>query len=673
MEWALYRLLELWDPDETREKLQPFFPPLEPLQSLNLRAALFRCLDQLKKNGVLGRECMLRKTMLDECKGEKLMEVLVLFSTAVLRRVETRKQNGRQLSISMRLAASPMLNAARQGSLLPLSLAIRADLSRMLRVRGEKKARCENFSELLGHKDQQLRQRMTDCQKPAKTTISGAEEAAIKNQVHSNWPGRSKWTDVVLQGDEVNPGDLPLKRPFNEVWSVIANGGSLHASASDTGLLANLEQRVRMQKERLSQWQTFHEKIATMMGPIPSSTTKATEEKPAHAVVFHFNKHQGSHLSHGKAAGDVDPNQASKPTISSPYDTIIEKMKKDIVEASKIKKEAAPRKTAAPTVEFESARKSTSDKPRTSDLQSRTLKADEKPCRSPQNRAKGERGNAWSNSMSERSTSISSIFSPAKLRNASEQPESPKDISITDILGLDKLQLENKAPDASPGASASTPEDPPKSRQVSEEVNTNGSKEDEDPAAAIVSSVLHAAPTPVRPIPLSLAERTRMSIANVKPLPQSPLREEVLTSSNDEDPDSPEPEFDRRASLLDRTRQSMSRLPAQPAVRSKKPITAKRRPSSMMYPINQFETPGRSQDVPIRNSTPTEKLFSPDAEYASVFKSRPKVALSPVFSPDDDSTLPAIDSTSELDESSLDNVLSNSSPLAARIFSAQAK
>ncbi len=65
------------------QKLQPFFPALEPLQSLNLRAALFRCLDQAKKNGVLGRDTVLRKTMLDECKGDRLEEVLAVFSIAV--------------------------------------------------------------------------------------------------------------------------------------------------------------------------------------------------------------------------------------------------------------------------------------------------------------------------------------------------------------------------------------------------------------------------------------------------------------------------------------------------------------------------------------------------------------------------------------------------------------
>ena len=70
-EWSLYQLFRISDPATTAEKLQPFFPPLEPLQSINLRAALYRCLDGLKKSGILGRDVVLRKTMLDELQTDR--------------------------------------------------------------------------------------------------------------------------------------------------------------------------------------------------------------------------------------------------------------------------------------------------------------------------------------------------------------------------------------------------------------------------------------------------------------------------------------------------------------------------------------------------------------------------------------------------------------------------
>lgn len=85
--------------------------------------------------------------------------------------------------------------------------------------------------------------------------------------------------------------------------------------------------------------------------------------------------------------------------------------------------------------------------------------------------------------------------------------------------------------------------------------------------------------------------------------------------------------------LVERTRKSMSLLP--PPNSRPQPKPARRsRPS---FPINQFETPRKQSRSPppeiSRASTPRDELFDEDAEYASVFKSRPRIATSPVFSP----------------------------------------
>lgn len=57
------------------QKLQPFFPPLLPIQSINLRAATFTCPNGVKKDGILRKDVTLMKTMFDEYKGERLEEV----------------------------------------------------------------------------------------------------------------------------------------------------------------------------------------------------------------------------------------------------------------------------------------------------------------------------------------------------------------------------------------------------------------------------------------------------------------------------------------------------------------------------------------------------------------------------------------------------------------------
>ena len=52
--------------------------------------------------------------------------------------------------------------------------------------------------------------------------------------------------------------------------------------------------------------------------------------------------------------------------------------------------------------------------------------------------------------------------------------------------------------------------------------------------------------------------------------------------------------------------------------------------------MNQFETPGRLRPEYLPTATPPEKLYGEEADYASVFKSRPKIKVSPVFSPIED-------------------------------------
>ena len=98
--------------------------------------------------------------------------------------------------------------------------------------------------------------------------------------------------------------------------------------------------------------------------------------------------------------------------------------------------------------------------------------------------------------------------------------------------------------------------------------------------------------------------------------------------------------------LLERTRQSMSLLPnpAGPGHDHSRKSMSKQPRQSQLFPVNQFETPRKrpTMDVSLArmdrtrsgSSTPRDHLFSEEADYASVFKSRPKIALSPALSPD---------------------------------------
>lgn len=139
----------------------------------------------------------------------------------------------------------------------------------------------------------------------------------------------------------------------------------------------------------------------------------------------------------------------------------------------------------------------------------------------------------------------------------------------------------------------------------------------------------------------TLMERTRKSMSLYDALPESPppvepAPEDLPTEPTPkEDSSAPTPEEEHRESfsLAERTRKSMSLLP--PPREQPHPSRRRSRKSRVSFPVNQFETPTKSStaDFPSRASTPRDELFEDQADYASVFKSRPRIALSPITSP----------------------------------------
>jgi hypothetical protein len=109
------------------------------------------------------------------------------------------------------------------------------------------------------------------------------------------------------------------------------------------------------------------------------------------------------------------------------------------------------------------------------------------------------------------------------------------------------------------------------------------------------------------------------------------------------------------AALLDRTRHSIARAPPAPVRHTKtnsqhNPTHSRSR--STIYPVNQFDSPPPSNNRNRLAHNPSydhdryegasktpednmEDLSTTEGDYASVFRARPKVKLSPVLSPRD--------------------------------------
>ncbi|KAJ5232426.1 hypothetical protein N7468_005382 [Penicillium chermesinum] len=262
VEWALYYLFTIWDPEGAQNKLRPFFPPLEPLQSVNLRAALFRALSDLKKNGDLGRETILRKTMLDDCKGEKFDELLATFSTAVLRKLVTVSTGDMLWNPAMRIASASSISPVDYQNMVPLIIAHQNSLS----TSGARRARAHQaynqFSRLLDEKKAELTER-------AKRETNGehdelsADAETLTREIRANWLGSEEWATAILDGGAQSSTDAFLELPFSQAWAQVAehNVDSL-ANGSKQDLVVDLEARILHLRGRLRRWNEFNDLLA---------------------------------------------------------------------------------------------------------------------------------------------------------------------------------------------------------------------------------------------------------------------------------------------------------------------------------------------------------------------------------------------------------------------------
>ncbi|KFY22908.1 hypothetical protein V493_06233, partial [Pseudogymnoascus sp. VKM F-4281 (FW-2241)] len=301
VEWALFRLFEIWDPEETREKLQPFFPPLEPLQSLNLRTALLRCLDLAKKNGTLGRDAVLRKTMLDECKGERLEEVLSVFSTAVVKRSVRDNQDGHE-AIALRLAMENFSYTGDRASLSALVLAHKGSLRKKVERKGRAKEIYDDFSGLLELKDRQITRRKEQLKVAIEEDenteyISKAEIYEVQERARKNWYGSSDWLENILQSNRQVHNDTLLSEPYEHVWKYVEKGriGEIE-DGQRKGLLQQLDARVKEQKNRYETWQNFEKSIKAKRSDSGKENVTIST-KPPRDLSITFEAHESLQLA----------------------------------------------------------------------------------------------------------------------------------------------------------------------------------------------------------------------------------------------------------------------------------------------------------------------------------------------------------------------------------------
>ncbi|KAM3507519.1 hypothetical protein MY10362_001722 [Beauveria mimosiformis] len=333
VEWALYRLFEIWDPEDTASKLKPHFPAVDQLQSVSLRAALLRGLENAKKKGALGRDALIRKTMLDDCKGERLEEVLAAFSSAVLRSTLAGQSRARPLAVEVALE-----DRGYQGDghlLRPLIIAHRASLKRSLEKRRQAAAKFSDFGDLLAMKERGIARRSEVLRaKQANESDARISEDVcqrLRQTVRNNWSGNEAWMETLLAGDAAGKESKGLLgTPYDRVWRRVQQGRLAELEDEGRGLLQQLDNRVEAQKQRLARWDELRRDMASgSRNKRPASPLKRRPApKPvSKGIDLQFNSHKDLHV--GAALG-IRP--ANDEQLDEDYATIIDDLDHELTE-----------------------------------------------------------------------------------------------------------------------------------------------------------------------------------------------------------------------------------------------------------------------------------------------------------------------------------------------------
>lgn len=613
--------------------------------------------------------------MLDECKGDKFYEVLALFSNAVLKKVLAAQDcNEQNAPAAKKLAIATTLSGHEQQSLLPLAIAHKAALVYVLRKKEQKRRRYLNFERLLDDKTTDIHHRIRQSKatpRAAPSAVPQKEADAIKKQLRDNWIGNQKWLDVMLHGDNVQANEVFLTSRFDKIWRMVEHGRELENVTVEAGLLENLQSRVQEQQTRLRKWRTFHEKLQEDKAEPVSATAKPQ----AMAKEFRFHNHVQLQMPSKRREPNVSKPNEQRQSVRPEYADILSEMNIELSRVSTSKPARvgtglSRRRTSSSTSRSPArSRKNTRSEseiqpplPTKPSYSTRPVFETKKSSSEDAPVLRHSRHAAITATPADSDATLIGYASTARgvdsvrpTADSSDEHAGPEaDPNMTEIADdtveeplvevpaviiEDSPQPTHRSP--SPEPSSAYPSEPPTPMIYPPELNA-----EEALAERIITSIGDATPSPVKkPQPrmsMSLIERTRMSMARTnsfEPVAESPL---PLPSPELPDPPTVQADGDRRATLLERTRLSMMAMQSKPrqslAPHDRK---EKRKSRASLFPVNQFDTPRNRKSFELieeskdtdPEKTPKETLFSDEVDYDRVFKSRPRIATSPVFSP----------------------------------------
>lgn len=629
--------------------------------------------------------------MLDDCKGERLEEILAVFSSTVLKKVVEEEQlnSGEHITIAPNLALEKRGYAGERAELTPLVLAHKASLRKKLDQKNAARVQYCEFAQLLDSKERDIITRQETVkayiEKHENAMLSENEKAQVRCAVRNNWTGNETWMDALLHGDAKSQQDGLLTAPFDRVWRCVRMSRLGELESQNVGLLEQLNGRVHAQKARLDEWQKFRKEMFGDVSSEPErkSSTRIDRQK---GIDLGFGVHESLQLDQSSPRNLVGVQTAQ---LHGEYDTLLEAMDTELKEINQgqAARPVARWRECAQHVKCPT-QSSCGEKPVEEPL-SELSELEEDLAHPPAPR--GRRSRLQDDDLAESPATFGQpskrnrvkLSQPLSSQHAFRPKLQPTEISPTEILEprvpsprrSPMRQPTNKSPSPTrlpTRALPPSPQQPPPSQ--SPILRTKSPEEllpspTQQQANQILASMHAASPSPVKQSrtrhTLSLAERTRLSMVRGagedldgedglvlgSPSPTRMRRRNTSSRSpTKHKPSTPTTTFEDKGAddidagkipeeddLVARTRKSMANFEAaQQKARLERERSLKRaarQQSGSIARQSYFPSLGEEENS---DTVVLDQLIAEDGEgvdYEAVFKSRPKIKTSPPSTP----------------------------------------
>lgn len=587
--------------------------------------------------------------MLDECKGERLEEVLSIFSTAVLKKVVQEFGDGHP-AIAQQLAMENFSYRGERTILTPLLLAYKNSLRKSLTNKKEIQDKLDDFSSLLKLKDRQVTRRHEQLKASLvefgnTELVPSYEVKELQQIVQRNWSGSSDWCRALIYGGSDVLDDGVLEQTYERVWKHVEEGrlGDIE-DQQKKGLVEQLDARVRDQNTRLAKWQAFEKAILRSSRPARAPKNSSKQKPNSKGLDLGLNVHDSLQLSSAKK--DVVVRNPWQPLPE--YSKMIETLKDQLANAAKSRGggHVALAPSATAYMEKEPFEDVSNDEPRGGLRPAQGDECDDSEPNSDQP-SPGFEGYTG------KSPSQTPPSEAAIDRNVSPVTAPSLSVATSPMIPPPKRPNKQATPE-----NRQIPSNEPVRPQIPPEIKASV----ESAAADILASMQTTSPSPTKPRHVhSLAERTRLSMSlasasknrshhDFDDLPDLPApsvskssskqfrRSRDLLGSSQDSANFALPAAEGESELSRRTRLSISNMEALTKtahLERRRSLKTQERANRESFMPKRLETNIEEEEEP---GSAVKKLIElgeveGEVDYESVFMSRPKIKASPPSSP----------------------------------------